>query len=104
MGQHGNVKNVLMRRTKPGRVFKGSIFATFADREAAEKFAKNADVTEFKGSTLIKMMQDEYWVRKNKENKERRQAEKNIKNNKKQQVGKIFATVVFQPFLFSSGY
>lgn len=98
MGQHGSVKNVLMRRTKQGRVFKGSVFATFADREAAEKFAKNADVTEFKGSPLIKMMQDEYWIKKNKENKERRQAEKNIKNTKKQQVRRYRSrTTLFYP-------
>jgi lupus La protein len=86
VGKFGTVKNVLMRRTKPGRVFKGSIFATFTDRETAEKFVKNEETKQFKGNDLTKLMQDEYWVRKTKETKERRLAEKSVKSTMKQQA------------------
>lgn len=51
-----------MRRFKKERQFKGSIFATFVDRETAEKFVKDEDSKTFKDKPLTKLLQDEYWV------------------------------------------
>ncbi|CAJ0592413.1 unnamed protein product [Cylicocyclus nassatus] len=70
----GQVENVLMRRTKPDRVFKGSVFITYKTREEAEKAQK--DDAKFGEIELKKMMQDDYWAMKNQESKEKRQAEK----------------------------
>lgn len=61
---HGPVKNILMRRLKGDRTFKGSVFVTFADKEAAQKFVQNEETKEYKGQELLKMMQMDYWVKK----------------------------------------
>ncbi|VDM65730.1 unnamed protein product [Strongylus vulgaris] len=76
----GQVENVLMRRTKPDRIFKGSVFITYKTREEAEKAQK--DDAKFGEIELKKMMQDDYWAMKNQESKEKRQAEKLAKSAK----------------------
>ncbi|VDL74647.1 unnamed protein product [Nippostrongylus brasiliensis] len=79
--KYGKVENVLMRRTKPDRVFKGSVFITYKTRAEAESAQK--DDAKFGEIQLTKMMQDDYWTMKNEESKERRQAEKLAKASKK---------------------
>ncbi|KIH52927.1 la domain protein, partial [Ancylostoma duodenale] len=65
--KYGKVENVLMRRTKPDRIFKGSVFITYKTREEAEKAQK--DDAKFGEIELTKMMQDDYWTMKNQESK-----------------------------------
>ncbi|PAV67695.1 hypothetical protein WR25_04214 [Diploscapter pachys] len=77
----GNVENVLMRRIKADRIFKGSCFITYKTREEAENAAKSED--NFAEGEMTKLMQDEYWVKKNRETKEKRAAEKLAKLAKK---------------------
>uniref|UniRef100_A0A0K0CWD8 Lupus La protein n=1 Tax=Angiostrongylus cantonensis TaxID=6313 RepID=A0A0K0CWD8_ANGCA len=79
--KYGNVENILMRRTKPHRVFKGSVFVTYKTRAEAE--AAQKDDTKFGEIQLTKMMQDDYWTMKSQETKEKRQAEKMVKTTKK---------------------
>lgn len=64
---HGPVKNILMRRLKGEKTFKGSVFITFADKESAQKFVQNDEAKEFKGQELYKLMQMDYWTKKNQE-------------------------------------
>lgn len=78
--QFGALENVLMRRTKPDRIFKGSVFVTYKTREEAEKAQK--DTGDFGETKLVKMMQDDYWALKNRETKEKRAAEKAVKSGK----------------------
>ncbi|CAJ0920643.1 unnamed protein product, partial [Mesorhabditis belari] len=79
--KYGHVDNVLMRRTKPDRVFKGSVFITYKTREEAESAQKSED--KFGGDTeLFKLMQDDYWAQKNRETKEKRANEKAMKSSK----------------------
>lgn len=47
--------------------FQGSVFATYKTREEAEAAQKSED--KFGDIDLVKMMQDDYWVAKNKETK-----------------------------------
>ncbi|VDO89370.1 unnamed protein product [Haemonchus placei] len=91
--KYGQVENVLMRRTKPDRIFKGSVFITYKTREEAEKAQK--DDAKFGEIELTKMMQDDYWSMKNQETKEKRQAEKMAKTAKKiaEQAEKMQAKV-----------
>ncbi|CAD5209281.1 unnamed protein product [Bursaphelenchus xylophilus] len=79
---HGDIKNVLMRRLKKEKTFKGSVFVTFSDRESAEKFSKDEASTTFKDIALTKLMQDDYWAKKSQETKQKRQAEKDLKKRK----------------------
>lgn len=79
----GNVKNILMRRLKKERTFKGSVFVTFADVETAKKFADDPAPLTFKDQPLEKMMQDDYWKKKTALNKEKREAQKALKQQKK---------------------
>jgi RNA recognition motif-containing protein len=72
-----------MRRLKQVKTFKGSVFATFVDRETAEKFVKDEASSTYDGKPLVKMLQDEYWQAKIKETKEKRQVEKQAKLAKK---------------------
>ncbi|KAE9419227.1 hypothetical protein Angca_004825 [Angiostrongylus cantonensis] len=65
--KYGNVENILMRRTKPHRVFKGSVFVTYKTRAEAE--AAQKDNTKFGEIQLTKMMQDDYWTMKSQETK-----------------------------------
>lgn len=89
MHQHGQVVNVLMRKTKEEpRIFKGSIFATFKTIEEAENFVKSEENLTYDGNSLFKLMQEAYWANKNKEMKEKKQAQKLIKQAKREQVEK----------------
>ncbi|KAJ1367343.1 hypothetical protein KIN20_028239 [Parelaphostrongylus tenuis] len=65
--KYGRVENVLMRRTKQDRIFKGSVFVTYRTRAEAEEAQK--DDAKFGEIQLTKMMQDDYWTMKNQENK-----------------------------------
>ncbi|MFH4981840.1 hypothetical protein AB6A40_008549 [Gnathostoma spinigerum] len=81
--QFGVVDNVLMRRVKgPSHQFKGSVFVTFKDRETSQAFVAN-DTNEYDGERLIKLMQDDYWAKKQKEVRERRANERNARMLKK---------------------
>uniref|UniRef100_A0A7E4VJ83 Lupus La protein n=1 Tax=Panagrellus redivivus TaxID=6233 RepID=A0A7E4VJ83_PANRE len=79
----GNVQNVVMRKTKVTKLFKGSIFATFDDVETAQKFVNSEDAKTWNEKELIRMMQNDYWAKEVAETKERRAAEKNLKQQKK---------------------
>jgi len=80
MNQFGQTQNVSLRHTKSvPRVFKGSAFVTYEGKETAETCIQNSEGKEFKGQPLVTLMQDTYWTNKNKERKEKRGAEKNIK-------------------------
>jgi hypothetical protein len=72
-----------MRRFHKEKTFKGSVFATFADRETAEKFVKDEASSTYKEKPLVKMLQDDYWQSKVKVTKEKRQVEKQAKLAKK---------------------
>ncbi|KAK0427789.1 hypothetical protein QR680_010427 [Steinernema hermaphroditum] len=81
-GKNGNVDNVLMRRAKPTKVFKGSVFVTFKTDEEAKAFVEG-DVKEYNGKELTKMTQNDFWLKQAQENKERRQNERAAKNAKR---------------------
>uniref|UniRef100_A0A1I7Z471 Lupus La protein n=1 Tax=Steinernema glaseri TaxID=37863 RepID=A0A1I7Z471_9BILA len=83
--ESGNVDNVLMRRAKPSKTFKGSVFVTFKTDEEAKVFVEN-DVKEYKGKELTKMMQNDFWQKNAQESKERRQNERAAKNAKRNAV------------------
>uniref|UniRef100_A0AC34FY77 La protein n=1 Tax=Panagrolaimus sp. ES5 TaxID=591445 RepID=A0AC34FY77_9BILA len=85
---HGTVVNVVMRKLKETKVFKGSIFATFKDKESAENFAKNEDTKKYKDIEVTRMMQNDYWAKEIAENKERKAAEKALKNQMKNETRK----------------
>jgi lupus La protein len=85
---HGEIVNVIMRRLKESKAFKGSIFATFKDKESAENFVKSEETQKFKDIDLIRMMQNDYWAKEIAENKERKAAEKALKNQKKNETRK----------------
>ena len=72
-----------MRKIKASKAFKGSIFATFKDKEAAENFVKSDDAKTYKDTELTRMMQNDYWVKKTADIKEIKAAEKALKQNKK---------------------
>jgi lupus La protein len=80
---HGTVVNVVMRRVKASKAFKGSIFATFKTKEDAENFVKNEDTQKYKDIELTRMMQNDYWAKKIAETKELKAAEKALKQQKK---------------------
>uniref|UniRef100_A0A914ZC05 Uncharacterized protein n=1 Tax=Panagrolaimus superbus TaxID=310955 RepID=A0A914ZC05_9BILA len=85
---HGTIVNVVMRRLKESRAFKGSIFATFKDKEAAEKFVKSEDTLKYKDTEVTRMLQNDYWAKEVAENKERKAAEKALKNQMKNETRK----------------
>ncbi|VDN59981.1 unnamed protein product [Dracunculus medinensis] len=81
--QFGEVANVVMRREKnETHTFKGSVFCTFGDVETAKAFISN-DVKEYNGSPLLKMMQNDFWAMKQREQKEKREADRKAKLAKK---------------------
>ena len=75
-----------MRRLKTSKAFKGSVFATFKDKETAENFVKNEDAKNFNGNELLRMMQNDYWAKEVAESKERKAAEKTLKQQKKEET------------------
>lgn len=50
-----------MRRFPKEKTFKGSIFATFVDRDTAEAFVNDEASKTYKEKELTKLLQDEYW-------------------------------------------
>uniref|UniRef100_A0A914P2H5 Uncharacterized protein n=1 Tax=Panagrolaimus davidi TaxID=227884 RepID=A0A914P2H5_9BILA len=86
----GEIVNVFMRKRKfkNSKAFKGSIFATFKDKESAENFVKSEGTQKFKDIDLIRMMQNDYWAKIKTENKERKAAKKASKNQKKNETRK----------------
>jgi len=87
MNQFGATQNVSLRHTRSiPRVFKGSAFVTYGDKETAEKVVSNFEAKEYKDQPLIVMMQEDYWASKNKQRKEKKGAEKNIKQAKNAQI------------------
>lgn len=73
-----------MRRIKKDdRTFKGSIFATFVDRDTADKFIKNEKSNIYQDKPLIKQFQDQYAEEKQKRSREQRIADKQAKQAKK---------------------
>jgi lupus La protein len=87
--QYGVVKNVLMRRTKTEndepRVFKGSVFVTFADLDTAKKLASIQDL-KYKDIPLVNKMQDQHFVDKKSEIKKRKDAAKVVKHVQKNKI------------------
>ena len=61
---HGTVEKIVMRHVKGRPTFRGSVFVTFADKEAAQRFLNNDQVKEYNGQELLKLMQTDYWMRK----------------------------------------
>uniref|UniRef100_A0A914E6J5 Uncharacterized protein n=1 Tax=Acrobeloides nanus TaxID=290746 RepID=A0A914E6J5_9BILA len=61
---HGTVEKIVMRHVKGRPTFRGSVFVTFADKEAAQRFLNNDRVKEYNGQELLKLMQTDYWARK----------------------------------------
>jgi hypothetical protein len=62
LAPRGDVQNVVMRRFHKEKTFKGSIFATFANSETAEKFVKDETSTTHNERNLVKKMQTDYWL------------------------------------------
>ena len=79
----GNVQNVIMRRIKDTKAFKGSIFATFNSVEEAKKVVDNEEAKTYKGKELERMMQPDYWAKEVAQTKEKREAKKALKEQKK---------------------
>lgn len=75
-----------MRRTKVGKIFKGSVFVTFGDKETALKFVENEATKKYKDIEMTKLMQETYWANKQKQQKEKKAAEKKVKSNQKSVV------------------
>lgn len=99
---HGDIKNILMRRMKKEKSFKGSIFVTFADKESAEKFANDTETSKFNGNELVKLMQDAYWLKKTQETKEKRQYEKELKRQKQAEQKKEHENAIATNFVKGS--
>jgi len=87
--QFGEVKNIVMRRTKSEnnepKVFKGSILVTFVDVETAKKMA-SIEGLKYKDIDLVNKMQEKYIVDKKSEIKKKRDAAKVVKNVQKKQI------------------
>jgi len=89
--QSGEIHNVLMRKTfekEKGipRVFKGSVFITFKDPEAAKHFIDDENTNKFNDIELVKKMQEEYWVQKREAIQKSREEAKALKQAKKVQM------------------
>ncbi|GMT28522.1 hypothetical protein PFISCL1PPCAC_19819, partial [Pristionchus fissidentatus] len=99
----GNTENVLMRRVKTERTFKGSCFVTYKTREEAEA-AQKSD-SKFDEVELSKMMQEDYWALKQKETKEAKavaQAAKRAKADEEHTAKKAPKPVHFEKGLVLS--
>uniref|UniRef100_A0A2M4A818 Putative rna-binding protein la n=1 Tax=Anopheles triannulatus TaxID=58253 RepID=A0A2M4A818_9DIPT len=87
------VVNIVMRKyhDKPTKkyLFKGSVFVTFANTEQCEKFLAIEKLS-YKGKELIRKMQNDYFVAKQAENKERQ--EKIEQRKRKKEEAQTLAT------------
>uniref|UniRef100_A0AC34F105 Uncharacterized protein n=1 Tax=Panagrolaimus sp. ES5 TaxID=591445 RepID=A0AC34F105_9BILA len=72
LATYDTVMHVIMRKHRLYKSFKGSVFATFKDKETAENFVANEDAKKYKDIELIKMMQYDYWAKKSAEKKEKK--------------------------------
>jgi len=86
-----------MRRLKGEKTFKGSVFVTFADKESAQKFVQNDEAKKFKGQELYKLMQMDYWTKKNQENKQKREEAKALKQAKNKETQDESKKSVYAP-------
>ncbi|KAL3190918.1 hypothetical protein MRX96_019161 [Rhipicephalus microplus] len=77
-GRFGKCINVFMRRYPETRIFKGSVFATFATKEEADAFLAQEDV-KYNELELMRSPKTEYMARK----KQERQARSEEKAKKK---------------------
>uniref|UniRef100_A0A2M4BPY4 Putative rna-binding protein la n=1 Tax=Anopheles marajoara TaxID=58244 RepID=A0A2M4BPY4_9DIPT len=90
---YDKVVNIVMRKyhDKPTKkyLFKGSVFVTFANTEQCEKFLAIEKLS-YKGKELIRKMQNDYFVAKQAENKERQ--EKIEQRKRKKEEAQTLAT------------
>uniref|UniRef100_A0AC34QPQ7 La protein n=1 Tax=Panagrolaimus sp. JU765 TaxID=591449 RepID=A0AC34QPQ7_9BILA len=80
---YGTVQNVVMRRLKDTKAFKGSVFATFATTEEAQKVVESEDAKTFNEKEMTRMMQKDYWAKSIAESKEKKAAKKALIQQKK---------------------
>ncbi|XP_006815935.1 lupus La protein homolog isoform X2 [Saccoglossus kowalevskii] len=80
---YGKVAFIQMRKTLDTKEFKGSVFATFEDEEAAKKFVE-AEEIKFKDTETIRMLKNEYFKKKQEDRRKMRDDEK-IKKVKDQE-------------------
>ncbi|ETN62720.1 lupus La protein [Anopheles darlingi] len=90
---YDKVVNIVMRKyhDKPTKkyLFKGSVFVTFVNTEQCEKFLAIEKLS-YKGKELIRKMQNDYFVAKQAENKERQ--EKIEQRKRKKEEAQTLAT------------
>ncbi|KAL7074326.1 hypothetical protein ACQ4LE_006210 [Meloidogyne hapla] len=92
IGKFGVVENILMRKTKVGketpRMFKGSVFVTFKDKDQAKRLADIKEL-KFKGEfPLVNKMQDTYWADKHAERVKQKDLKKQMKKTQIEQQNK----------------
>ncbi|CAK8696078.1 lupus La protein homolog [Clavelina lepadiformis] len=88
LSDYGQVDGIQLRRTNnphQGSVFKGSLFATFAKLEDAEKFLQ-APMVYYKDKELEKMSKDAFWKEKEAENVDRPKKGQKKKDSKEEPV------------------
>ncbi|KAF7638700.1 hypothetical protein Mgra_00001782 [Meloidogyne graminicola] len=92
VNKFGIVENVLMRKTKVGketpRMFKGSVFATFKDKDDAKRLADITDLKFKDEFVLINKMQDTYWADKHAERVKQKDLKKQMKKTQIEQQNK----------------
>ncbi|XP_026325537.1 la protein homolog [Hyposmocoma kahamanoa] len=85
--QHGDVENIVMRkyldRSKKQRIFKGSVFVTFKNKEQAVKFLENKDL-KYGETDLLILSQEAYFQKKQEEYSEKK--EKRDKKHKQKEA------------------
>lgn len=69
--QYGKIDSIQMRRNKPDKDFKGSVFVTFSSKDEGNKFLA-LEAVAYKETELIKMKKEDYFKMKNEEEKERK--------------------------------
>lgn len=80
---HGKIVNVVMRKTKEPKQFKGSIFATFSTVEEANNLVNSEEAKTHKGNEMIVKMQKDYWAESVAKTKAKRAEMKALKEQKK---------------------
>ncbi|XP_076344889.1 la autoantigen-like isoform X2 [Tachypleus tridentatus] len=77
---YGKVENVVMRKFPNSPTFRGSVFATFINKEDAEKFVAAKDI-KFKNISLLRQMNVDFKKRKEIEYQERMKKKQKEKEN-----------------------
>ncbi|XP_076445112.1 lupus La protein-like [Babylonia areolata] len=86
--QYGKIDTILMRRHKPTKEFKGSVFVTFNNTEDEDKFLAMEGL-KYNETELIKMKKEDYFQKKTDEEKQRKKnAAGSDKDQKKAEVRK----------------